>query len=175
MMCNTSKVIKYNLHFFLFFIFLLHSFYTNLIVFQIYWEEKLYWQNLRTGKYEYWIDQTSFSFKDYNEYGTKSLGAFLPYFTKMDIGEFFLYCLFLLLFLLYVGIPIFFNFLKMKITFKYCFIVDLLILFISCFIFLKQILYKPMIGVIPIYVFNPTMILILIYFRIYQYKKKLIF
>ena len=68
-----NKVIKHNFFFSLVFLLSLHLLYMNIGIFEYYWEEKLYWQKLRTGVIEYWLQQKSFSFSDYMRGGYFSI------------------------------------------------------------------------------------------------------
>ena len=149
-----NKVIKHNFFFSLIFFLSLHLLYMNISIFEHYWEEKLYWQQLRTGVTEYWLQQKSFSFSDYMEYGPTNIkDIFLPYIYRDDRLSA-LFELLSVLFTCYIALPL------ITIFLLYTFII---------------LIYRPMIGVIPMYILVPIVLLFLLFFRIRQYKKKLIF
>lgn len=75
-----NKTLKNNFFFSLVFFLSLHLLYMNISIFEYYWEEKLYWQELRIGVGSHWMEQTSFNFSDYEEYGSTNIkDIFLPY------------------------------------------------------------------------------------------------
>lgn len=170
-----NKVIKHNFFFSLIFFLLLHLLYMNISIFEHYWEEKLYWQQLRTGVTEYWLQQKSFSFSDYMEYGPTNIkDIFLPYIYIED-NRSALFELLSVLFTCYIALPLI-TILFKKINQKKVFIViDSIILSIFLLYTFIILIYRPMIGVIPMYILVPIVLLFLLFFRIRQYKKKLIF
>ena len=170
-----NKVIKHNFFFSLIFFLLLHLLYMNIGIFEYYWEEKLYWQKLRTGVIEYWLQQKSFSFSDYMEYGPTNIkDIFLPY-IYIDDRLSALFELLSVLFTCYIALPVI-TILFKKINQKIVFIViDSIILSIFLLYTFVMLIYRPMIGVIPMCVLIPIVLLFLLFFRIHQYKKKLIF
>ena len=86
-----------------------------------------------------------------------------------------LFALYFALFIFYVIAPIIQLLITKKISFIFLLIIDILVLFLYSYILLKSFSDNPMIGVIPIGILIPMAFFILLFFRIYQYKKKLIF
>lgn len=170
-----NKVIKHNFFFSLVFFLSLHLLYINVSIFEYYWDEKLFWQDLRTGVGGHWIEQKSFSFSDYMEYGPTNIkDIFLPYIYRED-NLFLLFLLLSVLFTCYIVLPlitILFKKIKQKIVFI---VIDSIILSIYLLCTFPRLLYYPMVGVIPMYILVPIVLLFLLFFRIRQYKKKLIF
>lgn len=170
-----NKVIKHNFFFSLVFFLSLHLLYINVSVFEYYWDEKLFWQDLRTGVGGHWIEQKSFSFSDYMEYGPTNIkDIILPYIYIEDKLSS-LFNLLSVLFTCYIALPVI-TILFKKINQKIVFIViDSIILSIFLLYTFIILIYHPMIGVIPLCILIPIVLLFLLFFRIRQYKKKLIF
>ena len=170
-----NKVIKHNFFFSLIFFLLLHLLYMNISIFEHYWEEKLYWQDLRTGVGGHWMDQTSFNFSDYMEYGPKNIkDIVLPYIYRED-NLFLLFLLLSVLFTCYIALPVITILFKKTNQKKVFIVIDSIILSIFLLYTFVILIYRPMIGVIPMYILVPIVLLFLLFFRIRQYKKKLIF
>lgn len=161
-----SNVLKNNFYFFMLWFILLHISGININIFRNYWTEKRNWGDSE----KYWVYEVGYNYQEHQKYDSIRFYNLSTEIYEGWVGLFHLVMLGVLL-IFYIISPL----LVKKISFKNLLIIDVFVFIFFTFIMLKLILYKPMIGVIPIYVFNPTMILILIYFRIYQYKKKLIF
>ncbi|GIZ16393.1 hypothetical protein RCZ15_25690 [Capnocytophaga catalasegens] len=121
------------------------------------------------------MDQTSFNFSDYMEYGPTNIkDIVLPYIYR-EYNLFLLFLLLSVLFTCYIALPAI-TILFKKINQKKVFIViDSIILSIYLLCTFPRLLYYPMIGVIPMGILIPIVLLFLLFFRIRQYKKKLIF
>ncbi len=170
-----NKVIKHNFFFSLIFFLFLHLLYMNIGIFEHYWEEKLYWQDLRTGVGGHWMDQTSFNFSDYMEYGPKNIkDIVLPYIYRED-NLFLLFLLLSVLFTCYIALPVITILFKKTNQKKVFIVIDSIIFSIYLLCAFMMLLGSPMIGVIPLYILVPIVLLFLLFFRIRQYKKKLIF
>ena len=170
-----NKVIKHNFFFSLIFFLLSHLLYMNIGIFEYYWEEKLYWQDLRTGVGGHWMDQTSFNFSDYMEYGPKNIkDIVLPYIYRED-NLFLLFLLLSVLFTCYIALPVIAILFKKTNQKKVFIVIDSIILSIYLLCAFMMLLGSPMIGVIPLCILIPIVFLFLLFFRIRQYKMKLIF
>ena len=166
-----NKVIKHNFFFSLIFFLSLHLLYMNISIFEHYWEEQLYWPQLRTGVTEYWLQQKSFSFSDYMEYGPTNIkDIFLPYIYIED-NRSALFELLSVLFTCYIALPLI-TILFKKINQKKVFIViDIIILSIFLLYTFIILIYRPMIGVIPMYI----LVLIVLFLEYANIKRNLFF
>ena len=109
------------------------------------------------------------------EYGPTNIkDIFLPYIYIED-NRSALFELLSVLFTCYIALPLI-TILFKKINQKKVFIViDSIILSIFLLYTFIILIYRPMIGVIPMGILIPIVLLFLLFFRIRQYKKKLIF
>lgn len=165
---NINNNLKHNLIFLAVFILLLHILATDIVIFRVYWEEKLFFSE------GYWTKQIYFNFEDYDKYITiDTYDIFLLCYESWD--GILLFALYFTLFIFYVIAPIIQLLITKKISFIFLLIIDILVLFLYSYILLKSFSDNPMIGVIPIGILIPMVFFILLFFRIYQYKKKLIF
>ncbi len=175
-MWNINKTIKNNFRFFFLLFAFTHLFYANVVIFTEYWEEKLYWLKMRTGKHESVMNQTHFSFEDYDEYGTKDWIKLFPYHDfSYDIGAFLICCFLCFLFVFYILVPCLGFLVKKKKWKIYNLTIDIFLLLLLVCINVKFILERPMIGVIPCYIFIPIIFFISLIFRICQYETNLLF
>lgn len=175
MKLSINKVIKNNFFFSLLIWFLLHLLHINVSLFEYCWEEKLYWMEMKTGVGGHWINQTSFNFSDYKEYGPKNIkDIFFPYAYRQE-DVLLLLLLLIVLFFCYIVFPTITMLFKKKNQKKMFIIIDSINFSIYLWCAFIGLSDKPMIGVIPIYILLPLFFCILLCFRIRQYKKKLIF
>ena len=85
---NINNNLKHNLIFLAVFILLLHILATDIVIFRVYWEEKLFFSE------GYWTKQIYFNFEDYDKYVT--IDTYDIFFFAMKIGMVFYCFLFIL-------------------------------------------------------------------------------
>ena len=171
-MFNINNNLKHNLIFLAIFILLLHILATDIAIFRTYWEERLFFSD------GHWTNQRYFNFEDYDKYMTiDTYDIFLLCYESWD--GLLLFGLYIVLFIFYGITPIIQLLINRRISFTFLLVIDILVLFLYGYILMELLLNSfsdnPMIGIIPISIFIPIVFFILLLFRIYQYKKRLIF
>lgn len=166
---SINKGIKENSYFFILYTSLLYFLGLNISIFEKYWEEKEYWEDLQT----HWTKETYWSLEEFERYVVITPNDFIIVY---ESWEGLLNLLFVgVVFIFYIIIPLISVLVTKKISLKSVLFIDACVLIFSFFAFITIFLDILKTGIIPLYIFIPIMILILLVFRIYQYKKKSIF